>query len=49
MEDRTDPPLDPQLSQAETFAGDESAFRSPSRGARTAQVPEIPVKDWDRY
>ena len=49
MEDRTDPPLDPQLSQAETFAGDESAFRSPSRGARTAQVPEFPVKDWDRY
>jgi serine/threonine-protein kinase len=42
-------PLDPQLSQAETFAGDESAFQSAPRNPRTAKVPDFPVQDWDRY
>ena len=42
-------PPDPLLSQAETFAGDESAFQSPQGMARKAQVPDFPVKDWDRY
>ena len=48
MEPR-DLPLDPLLSQAETFAGDASAFQSPSLKARPAQIPDFPVKDWDRY
>ena len=41
--------MDPQLSQAETFAGDESAFQSPPRHSRTTQAPDFPVQDWDRY
>ena len=44
-----DLPLDPLLSQAETFAGDESAFQSPADIPRRAQVPAFPVKGWDRY
>ncbi len=47
--DPRDLPLDPLLSQAETFAGDESAFESPPGVSRKAQVPAFPVKDWDRY
>ena len=52
MSDGLDPrglPFDPLLSQAETFAGDESAFQSPLGASRKAQVPDFPVKDWDRY
>ena len=49
MKDRTDPSADPYLSQAETCAGDGSAFQTASRRARTAQDPDFPVKDWDRY
>ncbi len=43
------PPADQLLSQAETFAGDTSAFQSPARGTKIAAVPDFPVKDWDRY
>jgi hypothetical protein len=49
MDDPRDLPPDPLLSQAETFAGDASAFQSPPRSPRTAQAPEFPVQDWDRY
>src|SRR5664279_5881832 len=49
MADPRDLPPDPLLSQAETFAGDASAFQSPPRSPRTTQVPEFPVQDWDRY
>jgi serine/threonine-protein kinase len=49
MADPRDLPPDPLLSQAETFAGDASAFQSPPRSSRTAQVPEFPVQNWDRY
>ncbi len=49
MEDPTDPPVDPQLSQADTLAGDAipAAFRAGQ--ARLARAPEYPVQDWDRY
>jgi serine/threonine-protein kinase len=47
MAEPQDLPLDPLLSQAETFAGDESAFQS--RRPRTSKAPEFPVQDWDRY
>ncbi len=43
------PSFDPLLSQAETFAGDASAFQSPPRGTRLVAIPEFPAKDWDRY
>jgi serine/threonine-protein kinase len=46
--DPRDRASDPQFSQAETFAGDASAFGSPARPA-VAQPPGFPVKDWDRY
>ena len=43
-------PPDSQLSQADTLAGDASAFGFPPRGASILQaVPDFPVKDWDRY
>jgi len=51
-EGREDPPryaLDPNLSQAETMAGDASAFRSQPGVSRVPLEPEFPVKDWDRY
>ena len=47
MEDRTDSPSDPLLSQVETQAG--GAGPSPSQNSRTLPAPEFPVKDWDRY
>ncbi len=49
MADPRDPPVDPLLSQAETFAGDASAFQTTPRGPRAAKAPEFPVRDWDRY
>jgi serine/threonine-protein kinase len=47
--DRQDHALDPLLSQADTLAGDDSAFPSPLGSSCIPQVPEYPVKDWDRY
>ncbi len=41
--------VDPQLSQAETLAGDASAFPEFPADLRVKVVPEFPVKDWDRY
>ncbi len=49
MEASTGQPQDPQLSQADTLAGDVSAFGGASGGARFPRIPEFPVKDWDRY
>ena len=40
--------VDPQLSQAETLAGDASAFPEFPADLRVKVVPEFPVKDWDR-
>jgi serine/threonine-protein kinase len=48
MGNRPDLPLDPLLSQAETFAGDSSAFQTPLH-QRVGKEPDFPVKDWDRY
>ncbi|NWJ39691.1 MAG: protein kinase [Geothrix sp.] len=48
LADQTDRPSDPNLSQAETYAGDSSAFEGPPR-PRPGKEPDFPVKDWDRY
>jgi serine/threonine protein kinase len=42
MDDRTDPRVEPQLSQAETLAGAAGA-------PRARPEPEFPIKAWDRY
>jgi len=47
--DRRDLPFDPQLSQAETLAGDASAFPDSQGSSQGKAVPEFPVKNWDRY
>ena len=39
--------MKPLESQADTFAGDASAFGT--GGAAPRAVPDFPVKDWDRY
>ena len=49
MADPRDPSSNPQFSQAETLAGDSSAFRTSSGNTRPAKAPDFPVKDWDRY
>ena len=43
-------PPDSQLSQADTLAGDASAFGSPPLGTPILPAtPTFPVRDWDRY
>ena len=42
MDDRTDPRVEPQLSQADTLAGAADAPRG-------RPEPEFPIKAWDRY
>lgn len=49
MEESTGHPQDPQLSQADTLAGDVSAFHAASGSGRPFRIPDFPVKDWDRY
>ncbi|MCE1203695.1 MAG: protein kinase [Holophagaceae bacterium] len=47
--DRPGPSEDPQFSQAETLAGDASAFPGSQGSCHGKAVPEFPVKNWDRY
>jgi serine/threonine-protein kinase len=47
-EGRRNPMVDSPFSQAETCAGDTSAFQ-PSSHPRPVPTPDFPVKDWDRY
>jgi len=47
--DRRNGSADPQLSQAETLAGDASAFPGSPGSIQGRAVPDFPVKDWDRY